>query len=122
MIPFSSLFRTHQSGSVLPSVTSRVFYGKIPNSCQGFVKRLANTVWYPGVTYVVKVDGETFDTLDRDVALTEPLVYDGESQILVRDKIEVYASNSSTNTYNLGFQVDGVAYHTPTMVSFYGKK
>lgn len=117
MIPFSQMFRTHQSASVPAGQTVRVFYGKIPNSCQGFIKRLANTIWYPNVTYVVKVDGAVFDSLDRDVALTEPLVYEGENQILVNDMIEVYAVNDSANNYTLGFQVDGVAFHMATKIA-----
>ena len=123
-IPFSQLFRTHQSASVVGGNKDRVFYGKIPDSCQGFIKRLATTVWYPDVTYVVKVDGAVFETLDRNVGLTEPLVFDGDSQILVRDNVEVLDQNSSTNTYNLGFQVDGSAYHTESMLAEmrYGKK
>ena len=119
-LPFSQLFRIHQSASVPAGTSVRVFYGKIPDSCKGFIRRIATTVWYPSVTYVVKVDGETFESVDRDIPIDAPLKFDRDEQVLVRDRVEVFAQNSSTNTYSLGMLIDGRAYHSPTMLAEMG--
>lgn len=116
-IPFGQLFETSQYSSVSPGGNVRVFYGKIPNSCVGFVRSFATLVWYPSVMYDIRVDGEGFSKIRREIPLENPMNYQNNDQIVIKDKIEVYALNSSTNTYNLGAMVDGVAYHRESMLA-----
>ena len=119
-IPFSSLFNIQQNTNVIAGGSERVFYGKIPDSCVGFMNVVATVAWFSGVTYDIRVDGESFSRIERDITLANPLVYHPKLQIVVKDRIEVFASNSSTATYTLGMLIDGIAFHKESMIGGMG--
>ncbi|RLF35611.1 MAG: hypothetical protein DRM99_04285 [Thermoplasmata archaeon] len=109
-IPFSELGKIHQYKTISSGESGTVFYLKIPESCVGFIRKMANT-FYRDTYYQLIIDGEivenkierTVGEIDNPVAINPP--------ILVRNYIKVIGVNNSDCPVTFEFLIDGEAYH-----------
>lgn len=109
-IPFSTLGKIHQYVTVNANTAKqRVFYLKIPNSCVGFINRMASN-WFDDVKFHFVIDGETVErNIERQLGLmSNPVKID--PPYLVRNYIEITADNGDTVNHNLEVLIDGIAY------------
>jgi len=111
--PFSEYFSPHQSGTVTQGTANptRIFYGKLPETCRGFLNRMASS-WQAGVTLQFKIDGQLVETFQRVMGLIQqPNII--EPPYFIYGEIEVYATNTGTADFNYDVMLDGRIYHDP---------
>lgn len=114
-IPFSQHFKVHQYATVpAGGVNVRVFYGKIPNSCVGFLYKVGNN-YHSGCSLSWKIDGSTVEgDIERTIGeIDHPANYTEENggPYIVKDYIEFSASNPTANDLIFEVLADGVIYN-----------
>lgn len=115
-VPFGQFGNVHQYTTVKAGEESRVFYLKIPDGCVGFIYKLASN-YYDGVKWYFYIDGElivkdlekTFGDMGNPAEINPPY--------LVKDRIEFYAKNESSEDLLLEVYCDGVIMHVKTALS-----
>jgi archaellum component FlaG (FlaF/FlaG flagellin family) len=115
-IPFSQLGQIHQYATVSAGITNqRVFYLKIPDSCVGFITRMASN-WLDNIKFHFIIDGEIVErNIERQIGpMGDATKID--PPYLVKNYIEVKANNNDTVAHDLEVLIDGIAYHVKSII------
>jgi len=115
-IPFSQHFPVHQYATVSAgAVDSRVFFGKIPSTCVGFIYKIGNN-YHAGCHLTWKIDGVTVEKqIERQIGgIDHPAQYneDNGGPYLVKDYVEFTASNPTAGDLTFEVLVEGLIYQT----------
>jgi len=111
--PFSDYFSPHQSGTITQgtAIPTRIFYGRLPETCRGFLNRMASG-WQAGVVMTFKIDGQFVEEFRRVMGLIQqPNIIN--PPYFIYDRIEVYATNTGTADWDYDVLLDGRIYHDP---------